>query len=102
MSQYSERVQKIIRFCEMLTVPDGAFAGQNIVLRPWQKDMIAAVYGPVREDGRRLVREALLTLGRKNGKGLALDTPLPTPTGWTTMGDVQTGDILYDLSLIHI
>ena len=28
------------------------------------------------------------------GKALALDTPLPTPTGWTTMGDVQTGDHL--------
>lgn len=27
-------------------------------------------------------------------KGLALDTPLPTPTGWTTMGDVKTGDLL--------
>lgn len=25
-------------------------------------------------------------------KGLALDTPLPTPTGWTTMGDVKPGD----------
>ncbi len=29
-------------------------------------------------------------------KGLALDTPLPTPTGWTTMGDVQVGDYLLD------
>ncbi|MBD5784681.1 replicative DNA helicase [Cellulosimicrobium terreum] len=28
------------------------------------------------------------------GKALALDTPLPTPTGWTTMGDVQVGDEL--------
>jgi len=28
------------------------------------------------------------------GKALALDTPLPTPTGWTTMGDVQVGDKL--------
>ena len=27
-------------------------------------------------------------------KGLALDTPLPTPTGWTTMGDVAVGDSL--------
>ena len=25
-------------------------------------------------------------------KGLALDTPIPTPTGWTTMGEVQVGD----------
>jgi replicative DNA helicase len=28
------------------------------------------------------------------GKALALDTPLPTPTGWTTMGDVRVGDHL--------
>jgi len=28
------------------------------------------------------------------GKALALDTPLPTPSGWTTMGDVQVGDHL--------
>ncbi|WP_283139495.1 replicative DNA helicase [Rhizohabitans arisaemae] len=28
------------------------------------------------------------------GKALALDTPLPTPTGWTTMGEVRTGDQL--------
>ena len=28
------------------------------------------------------------------GKALAVDTPLPTPTGWTTMGDVAVGDWL--------
>ncbi len=28
------------------------------------------------------------------GKALALDTPLPTPTGWTTMGEVRVGDLL--------
>ncbi|WZH51628.1 MAG: replicative DNA helicase [Nocardioides alkalitolerans] len=30
------------------------------------------------------------------GKALALNTPLPTPTGWTTMGDVAVGDELVD------
>jgi replicative DNA helicase len=30
------------------------------------------------------------------GKALALDIPLPTPTGWTTMGDVSVGDELLD------
>ncbi len=30
------------------------------------------------------------------GKALALDTPLATPTGWTTMGEVRVGDLLYD------
>jgi replicative DNA helicase len=28
------------------------------------------------------------------GKALALDTPLPTPTGWTTLGEVQPGEYL--------
>ncbi|GAA1257626.1 hypothetical protein GCM10009677_05140 [Sphaerisporangium rubeum] len=28
------------------------------------------------------------------GKALALDTPLPTPGGWTTMGEVTPGDLL--------
>jgi hypothetical protein len=32
----------------------------------------------------------------ESGKALALDTPLPTPTGWTTMGAVQPGDWLLD------
>ncbi|MFC7596076.1 replicative DNA helicase [Terrabacter sp. GCM10028922] len=28
------------------------------------------------------------------GKALALDTPLPTPDGWTTMGEVQPGEFV--------
>ncbi|HEX7303854.1 replicative DNA helicase [Lentzea sp.] len=28
------------------------------------------------------------------GKALALDTPLPTPSGWTTMGEVEVGQFL--------
>lgn len=30
------------------------------------------------------------------GKALSLDTPLPTPTGWTTMGDIKIGDEVFD------
>ena len=30
-------------------------------------------------------------------KGLSLDTKLPTPTGWTTMGEVKVGDTLFDM-----
>lgn len=32
----------------------------------------------------------------RTGKALALDTPIPTPTGWTTMGKIRVGDQLYD------
>ncbi len=30
------------------------------------------------------------------GKALALDTPIPTPSGWTTMGDLRIGDEIFD------
>lgn len=30
------------------------------------------------------------------GLALALDTPVPTPTGWTTMGELKVGDVVYD------
>ncbi|SIH20741.1 DnaB domain-containing protein [Mycobacteroides abscessus subsp. abscessus] len=30
------------------------------------------------------------------GKALHIDTPLPTPTGWTTMGQIQVGEELID------
>lgn len=30
-------------------------------------------------------------------KGLAVDTPIPTPSGWSTMGDLQVGDTVFDM-----
>jgi hypothetical protein len=33
--------------------------------------------------------------GRLEGKALAVDTPVPTPTGWTTMGDIRVGDEVF-------
>ncbi len=37
-----------------------------------------------------------MAMPRGSGKALALDTPLPTPAGWTTIGEVQVGDLLFD------
>lgn len=34
--------------------------------------------------------------GRGWGKALALDTPIPSPDGWTTMGQLRVGDKLFD------
>nr|WP_308442895.1 replicative DNA helicase [Catellatospora sp. TT07R-123] len=39
--------------------------------------------------------QLIIVAGRPGlGKALALDTPLPTPAGWTTMGEVGPGDWL--------
>lgn len=41
---------------------------------------------------------ALLIIGARPamGKALALDTPIPTPSGWTVMGDLAPGDTVFD------
>jgi len=35
-------------------------------------------------------------VARLEGKALALDTPVPTPLGWRTMGDLEPGDFVFD------
>jgi replicative DNA helicase len=41
---------------------------------------------------------ALIIVGARPGMGkaLALDTPIPTPDGWTTMGELAPGDLVID------
>jgi deoxycytidine triphosphate deaminase len=34
-------------------------------------------------------------VARLEGKALALDTPVPTPSGWRTMGDLDVGDYVF-------
>ena len=35
-------------------------------------------------------------VARLEGKALALDTPVPTPTGWKTMAELERGDTVFD------
>lgn len=57
------------------------FVDQKLPPEQWIiPDMLAA--------GDRLI----LTGAEGAGKALALDTPIPTPTGWTTMGELRVGD----------
>lgn len=77
----------IEKFCR---VPEGSLTGQPVKLRDWQKDNIKAIY-----DNPAGTRRAIISFGRKNGKGLALDTPIPTPKGWVVMGDLRPGDYVY-------
>lgn len=41
-------------------------------------------------------RFRVCAIGRQWGKALWIDTPIPTPHGFKTMGDLQVGDIVYD------
>ena len=61
---------RIIAFAHLLTVPAGKFVGKPLRLRPFQMDFIRDVYNPRSEDGRRLRRQAVLSIARRGGKTL--------------------------------
>jgi len=62
------RVERVIAFVESLKITSGRGAGGPLKVREWQKDIISSIYGPTDEDGLRLIRTALITMPRKNGK----------------------------------
>jgi phage terminase large subunit-like protein len=61
------RAKLVIAFIEKLTIPSGIGRGKPFKLRGWQKKFIRDIYEPHR-DGRRVVRRAILSVARKNGK----------------------------------
>src|SRR5215470_11505448 len=38
----------------------------------------------------------LLLSGRAFGKAISVETAIPTPSGWTTMGELKVGDSVFD------
>lgn len=91
-----ERAAHICRFAEMLPHVKGRWASPTFILEPWQCFVLTSIFGWVDENGMRRFRKALIVLPRKNGKALDVNTPIPTPSGWTTMGQIQPGDTVLD------
>lgn len=88
--------EKVCRFVECLPHVKGKWAGTDMRLEPWQQFILTTVFGWVRRtDGMRRFREMYCEVSRKNGKALKLDTPIPTPTGWTDIGSINIGDNVF-------
>jgi hypothetical protein len=66
-------------------------------LLPWQEKIVRDVFGTVRESSRICVSSIRCTskLARRTGTNSPC-TYLPTPEGWTTMGDIRVGDQVFD------
>lgn len=64
----SARSERVIAFIEQLTVPSGEGQGSRFKLREWQKKFIRDIYEPHSKAGLRIVRRAILSIARKNGK----------------------------------
>lgn len=80
---------------------EGDKAGKKMDLGDWQYDATMRLFGWVRYDAElkktvRRFKKASIWIAKKNAKPIALDTPIPTPSGWTTMGELQVGDEVLD------
>ena len=90
----AERALAVFRSLRIVDVPGQPTFGE--ACGQWVFDFVSAVFGSYdAETGQRLVREFLLAVSKKNSKALALDTPIPTPSGWTTMGELKPGDEVF-------
>lgn len=87
---------------EWVKVPETTIAGTAV--KKYGELAGKYVEGPVWNEVRQALHTAqgfgkvygAILNAWKLSKALALDTPLPTPGGWTTMGDLQVGDTLFD------
>lgn len=98
MSSESDPVYgELSLFEQIALLPDEE---RNKILRSLTDDDLASARLWLRPKQLRAVdSESWITFvqaGRGYGKRLDVDTPIPTPTGWTRMGDLQDGDEVFD------
>lgn len=91
-----EKADRAVAFIENLCHTKGKWAGKPFLLLPWQEQIVRDLFGIVKEDGKRQFLTAYIEIPKKNGKQLALDTPIPTPDGWKPMGTIAIGDCVFD------
>lgn len=56
---------------------------------PYQREIMDALNDPD-------VELVVIMSSSQVGKALDIDTPIPTPDGWTTMRNIQAGDVVFD------
>jgi hypothetical protein len=91
-----DRIEKFIR-----SANDPIYFSENFV-----KIRDNEGFNLINFDGRDYQKELILSFkdnpttiaecARQSGKALPLDTPIPTPNGWATMGSLQMGDSVFD------
>ena len=89
------KADRAMAFIENLRHTKGKWAGKRFWLLPWQEQIVRDIFGIIKEDGTRQFHTAYVEIGKKNGKQLALDTPIPTPNGFTPMGESCEWEIPY-------
>ncbi|GHU70059.1 hypothetical protein FACS1894184_14980 [Clostridia bacterium] len=86
-----------VAFIESLCHTKGAWAGKPFELIDWQEQAVRDLFGVIKPNGYRQFNTAYIEIPKKQGKQISCDTLIPTPYGFTTMGDLNLGDIVFDV-----
>jgi len=92
------KAQHAVDFFENFLIHSkGQFAGEPFILLPWQKhDIIEELFGWMRVDtDTRKYRVGYISVPKKNGKDLDIETPVLTTSGWKTIGTLAVGDEVF-------
>ena len=106
-----ERGQYVVNWVQNHCVLyEGSRAGEYIDIDDWQYEFFMQLFGWLVQNEElaerrkldtcwiRRFTQASIWIAKKNAKALALDTDIPTVTGWKQMRDIQVGDIIFDES----
>lgn len=89
-------IESVFVHTEGETLDGEPLSDKPFLLEPWQKFIIYNLIGFYHKNTEiRKYKESFIMIPRKNGKALSLDTPIPTPNGWTTMGKLSIGDKVF-------
>jgi phage terminase large subunit-like protein len=98
MPNDEQKANRVVDFIQCLRHTKGEFHGKPFILLPWQEKIVREVFGTIRDESpdMRQYSQVYIEIGKKNGKQLSLDTPIPTADGWRTMGTIRVGDHVFD------
>lgn len=90
-----KRANHVIEFIEnFCRHSKGKLAGQRVKLELWEKAMLATIFGFIDINGYRKYREAILIVGKKNGKSL-----IASCVGlYLQVGDSEGGPEVYSVA----
>ena len=91
-----EAADYAVNFIQCLCHTKGTWAGKPFELIDWQEQIVRDLFGIKKKNGYRQFNSAYIEIGKKQGKQVALDTLIPTPSGFTTMGEIKVGDTVFD------
>ena len=91
-----EAAERPLKFATFTKHYKGELAGQPFDMLPFQAFIVAMIFGwKLKKNGKRRFRKAYIEISRKGGKAIDLNTKIPTPNGFTTMGALKVGETIF-------